>query len=107
MVVKDFKDDNDGEMSCIENTQAELRDSETDNPKLVVCPLALKMGAIGKGWSDAPAVTCGNLYPRISRKMDTIGFVLLHEYTHWETLMSPVMLPAFNEKAALDEALGP
>jgi tRNA A37 N6-isopentenylltransferase MiaA len=39
--------------------------------------------------------------------MNTIGFVLLHEYTHWETLMSPVMLPAFQEKATLDEAIGP
>jgi hypothetical protein len=39
--------------------------------------------------------------------MDTIGLVLLHEYAHWELLMSPVMLPTFQEKATLDEAEGP
>lgn len=106
MVVKDFEDDDDGQMSCIENTQAELRDYTTERPKLVVCPLGLKMGALGKGWQGIPAVTCETWHPRISRKMDSIGFVLLHEYTHWETLMSPVMLPAFQEKATIDEAIG-
>lgn len=87
-------------MSCIENTQAELREFTTEKPELVVCPLGLKMGSLGN-------VTCETWFPRISRKMDSIGFVLLHEYTHWETLMSPVMLPAFQEKAAIDEAMGP
>ena len=105
--MKDYVNDEDGETSCIENTEAELREFETDKPKLVVCPLGLKLGAIGKGWDGAPAVTCDTWFPRISRKMNTIGFVLLHEYTHWETLMSPVMLPAFQKKATLDEAIGP
>lgn len=105
--MKDYVNDEDGEMSCIENTEAELREFDTDKPKLVVCPLGLKLGATGKGWEGAPAVTCETWFPRISRKMNTIGFVLLHEYTHWETLMSPVMLPAFQEKATLDEAIGP
>lgn len=38
--------------------------------------------------------------------MNTIGFVLLHEYTHFNNLMSPVMMPALSEKATIDEATG-
>lgn len=106
-VVRDFKDKKDGEFSCIGDTQAELRDYESDTPKLVVCPHGLTLGAIGKDLGGIAAVTCETWWPRISSVMDTVGTVLLHEYTHWDTLMTPVMLPAFGEKAALDEARGP
>jgi hypothetical protein len=34
--------------------------------------------------------------------METLGHVLLHEYTHWETLMSPVVRTPFNILAATD-----
>lgn len=81
-VVKDYINDEDGQMSCIENNEAELREFESDKPKLVVCPLGLKFGAIGKGWEGAPAITCETWCPHISRKMNTISFVLLHECTH-------------------------
>lgn len=82
-VVKDSKD-KDGLLSCITpNIEAELVDSNTDKPKLVVCPRAFTLGAFsGKGYPGAPPVTCDRCYPRISKNMETIGMVLLHEYTH-------------------------
>jgi hypothetical protein len=39
--------------------------------------------------------------------MWTIGAVMLHEYTHWYKLMSPVMRPAFKRKGTKDRAYGP
>jgi hypothetical protein len=88
--------------TCDGSTQAELREFKPDSPKLIVCPKAFGMGTIGNNkWANVPKVTCQSCYPRISLKMETLGHILLHEYTHWETLMSPVMQP-FQVPAAID-----
>lgn len=106
-VVKDFRHGSDNHLSCADDDElAELRDYNTTKPKFIVCPLLFKKGAIGKGWEGAPAVTCDTWFPRIGYMMDTIGFVMLHEYTHWQTLMKPVMQPAFLRKATIDVASG-
>jgi hypothetical protein len=69
---------------------AELRDWDTDNPKLVVCARAgFGHGGIAKGYSGVKEVECGGLDPRISWKMETLGSILLHEYTHFLKLVSP------------------
>jgi hypothetical protein len=38
--------------------------------------------------------------------MVTIGMVLLHEYTHWDKLMAPVLPPNFSAKSILDYVYG-
>lgn len=110
IVVKDSLVD--GELSCIgangDVTNSELLDYDKDKPQLVICPHAFMMSAIGgKGSSDNPVATCASCYPRISSKMWTIGAVMLHEYTHWYKLMSPVMKPAFDVRGTKDRVYGP
>jgi hypothetical protein len=106
-VVKDSKG-KDGQLSCnAPNIEAELIDSNTDKPKLVVCPRAFTRGAFsGKGYPGAPVVTCDRCYPRISKNMETIGMILLHEYTHWDKLMSPVLPSGFRATSTVDYSYG-
>ena len=100
VVVKDSMVN--GEVSCLAGKKteigknvminAELLKFDTDNPELVVCPFAFTLGAFsGKGYPGAPVKTCDSCYPRISKEMETIGMALLHEYTHWNKLVSPVL----------------
>ena len=107
-VVKDSKQ-KDGQLSCNSpKIDAELLETDTDKPKLVVCPKAFTRGAFsGKGYPGAPVVTCDRCYPRISKKMDTIGTILLHEYTHWDKLMSPALRPGFSAVSTSDYCYGP
>jgi hypothetical protein len=107
-VVKDSKR-KDGVLSCNKpNVDAELLESDTDKPKLVVCPRAFTRGAFsGKGYPGAPVVTCDRCYPRISKNMETIGMILLHEYTHWDKLVSPVMPRGFSATSTMDYIYGP
>lgn len=75
---------------------AELYKYDTDNPELIICPKSFTFGAIGKkSWPGAPGVNCDTIYPRISRKMETLGHNVLHEYMHWDKLMSPVIKGPF------------
>ena len=106
-VVKDSKG-KDGQLSCnAPNIEAELVDSNTDKPKLVVCPRSFTRGAFsGKGYPGAPVVTCDRCYPRISKNMETIGMILLHEYTHWDKLMSPVLPSGFSATSTVDYSYG-
>lgn len=90
----DFPDPKTGALSCSDpDVEAEIRELTSDNPSIVLCdPAAFGHGSIGKGYTDGniPAVTCDTLDPRVSWKMDTLGAVLLHEYTHWLKLMTSV-----------------
>lgn len=106
-VVKDSKR-KDGILSCnAPNVEAELLETDTDKPKLVVCPRAFTRGAFsGKGYPGAPVVTCDRCYPRISKNMEKIGMVLLHEYTHWDKLMAPVLPPNYSAKSTVDYSYG-
>ena len=103
----------DGEFSCIieangDKANSELLDFHKDKPELVICPAAFEIGAFsGTGYPGAPVVTCAQCYPRISTHMWTIGVAMLHEYTHWYKLMSPVMSPAFKVKGTKDRVYGP
>lgn len=84
---------------------AELRDWDTDNPTIVLCdPAAFGHGGIGKGYGNGsvPAGECGFFDPRVSWKMETLGSILLHEYTHWLKLVSPPL-----SKETDDIAYGP
>ena len=70
-VVRDSKG-KDGALSCsAPNIDAELIDSNTDNPMLVVCPRAFTRGASSaEGYPGAPVVTCDRCCPRIYKNME-------------------------------------
>jgi len=102
-ISPDFPDA-DGDLTCDDpETMAELRDWNTDNPTIVLCnPAALGHGGIGKSYGSVPAVQCDALDPRVSWKMETLGSILLHEYTHWLRLVTPPL-----SKETDDIAYGP
>lgn len=104
-VSPDFPKPN-GKLTCDDNdTMAELRDYNADNPTIVLCdPGALGHGGIAKSYGTIPAVTCANFDSRISWKMETLGSVLLHEYTHWLKLVAP---PLSKETDDVDDGYGP
>jgi hypothetical protein len=110
-VVVDYPDDG-GEYACDATTMAELRDWETPNPK--VCRECMAMGVvklmckddhmcrrrlwtrwnygIGLGYTDVAEVNCDYVNMndgRTSWRMDTLGSVILHEYTHFLSLVVP------------------
>ncbi|KAM0719339.1 hypothetical protein Q7P37_005244 [Cladosporium fusiforme] len=89
-IVDDFLDDL-KLMGCSPDTQAEMRDEGTDHPSLIVCPPAFKFGGIAQGFPGVPKVSCGNFDKYVSDKMETLGSILLHEYTHFVQLVSPVL----------------
>jgi hypothetical protein len=92
-----------GHLACDGSVMAEIRDWDTDNPKLVVCAkCGFGHGGIAKGYSGVKEVECGQLDSRVSWKMDTLGSILLHEYTHFLMLVSPPL-----DKEAEDESYGP
>lgn len=100
-ISTDYKD-SDGDFACDGETMAELRDWNTDKPKLVVCAKAgFGHGGIGKGYNGVPTVKCGDFDPRLSWKMETLGSVLLHEYTHYLKLVVPPL-----SKETDDDAYG-
>ena len=88
-IVVDYEDD-DGDMACDGETMAELRDWSTSSPKLVVCAgPGFGHGGIGKGYTDVDTVECDRFDDRVSWKMETLGSILLHEYTHFYNLVVP------------------
>jgi len=90
-------------MACDGRTMAELRDWETSNPKLIICAgPGFKHGGISDGYDGVDAVVCDNLDDRVSWKMETLGSILLHEYTHFYNLVVPPL-----SKETDDPAYGP
>lgn len=73
---------------------AELRDWDQDHPSLVICKRAgFGHGGIYKKYKKpkVSSVECFGLGPRVSWKMETLGSILLHEYTHWTKFIVPPM----------------
>lgn len=79
-VKKDFPDA-DGDLSCDDSTMAELRDFDEDNPTLVMCDGAFGHGGIGLGYTNVQEINCDWIGDRLTWHMDTMGSILLHEYT--------------------------
>lgn len=74
---------------------------------MVVCDSAFTHGGIDKGYGSipglsVPAVVCDNFDEHVSWKMDTLGAILLHEYTHYVDLQNPPL-----DDATKDFAYGP
>jgi hypothetical protein len=100
-VVPDYKDG--GVLACDGDTMAELRDYMSDSPKLVICDgPGFGHGGIDLGYTGVPRVGCDTLDPRVSWKMETLGSILLHEYTHYYNLVVPPL-----SKETDDPAYGP
>lgn len=98
-IVTDYKDD-DGDYACDGDTMAELRDYSTDNPKIIICKKAgFGHGGIAKGYDGVDKVVCENFDPRMSWKMETLGSILLHEYTHYTKLVAPPLTKETDDPA--------
>lgn len=90
-IKPDFVNPDTEEKGCISsNTMAETRegsDQSEDDPTIIFCPAGLAHRGIKKGYdvgqiSPGPqAVNCEFIGDRVTWKMETLGSVLLHEYT--------------------------
>lgn len=61
--------------------------------QMIMCPPFWKLGTFQGGtnreWPGAVTPECSNIAYRVSRRVETLGEVLLHEYTHVEALVQP------------------
>lgn len=110
--VADYPRKGDGRLTCPTDL-AELRDYDTDKPKVILCPDVFHYGSIkgrnwpGDSWPGVPPVSCDTVYPRVSYKMLTLGHILLHEYTHWDSLISSATQTPFGINSIEDIRYGP
>ena len=83
-VMMDFADAK-GEFTCTEpETMGGTRNGDLDDPVMILCKSGLAHGGINKGYDDMKgpsAVTCDTIGDGVTWKMDTLGAVILHEYT--------------------------
>lgn len=111
--VKDYRDRN-GRKACVkrrgEETEAELRERDTESPKVVICDIAFELGGIDKREHSAQhsnpvpkRLRCDQFDNRLSENMFPMSALLLHEYTHYVALLSPWPLP----KGTRDYCYGP
>ncbi|KAK5115808.1 hypothetical protein LTR85_009402 [Meristemomyces frigidus] len=73
---------------------AQTLDPKTDNPQMILCADGLAHPAANIAFDSLDpagpiARVCAFLDPRTSWKMLTLGGILLHEYTHFESLVVP------------------
>jgi hypothetical protein len=86
-VVPDYPQGAMMETACNGKTYAQLRDGETDNPSLIVCPRGFKHGSFdGKLWPGVTDVTCDSIGPRVSWRMLTLGHFFVQQYTHFQKI---------------------
>ncbi|KAJ5375710.1 hypothetical protein N7517_007716 [Penicillium concentricum] len=78
----------DGDYACDGDTITELRDYNSDNPKIVICKKdGFSHGGITKGYIRFSEVVCEKFDPRMSWKMEMLGSILLHGYTYYTKLV--------------------
>jgi hypothetical protein len=77
-----------GKFSCTEpKVMGATRNGDMENPTMILCKSGLAHGGINKGYdvgedpSGPSAVTCHTIGDRAAWRMDTLGAVILHEYT--------------------------
>ena len=78
------RSDPDGDCAADPRLMAQLTAYDTATPTLEVCPIAgLRHGSIGRGppRRGPNVVECENLGNTVSWRMETLGSILLHEYT--------------------------
>lgn len=86
---------------CSKHTIAEVRDAEIVDPKIIVCKSAFQYGGIVQEYPGVVKVTCDNIGTAASTKMETLGSLLLHEFTHFTYLVNPPL-----DSRTLDYAYG-
>lgn len=96
--------DADGDLACDGSTMAELRDYAGTSPTIVMCDAGFGHGGIAKGYGTVPVIDCAYIGDRLNWKMDTMGSILLHEYTHYTDLVAP---PLPKETDDDDDDYGP
>ncbi|XEV04525.1 hypothetical protein FSHL1_009812 [Fusarium sambucinum] len=102
-IMPDYQDPDDGEFSCDGDTQAETRDAGGENPEIIMCPKGFKSGGIGKGYDGVDPVRCDKFDDRVSSKMESLGSILIHEYTHYDNLVNGIL----SKLGTDDHAYGP
>lgn len=97
-VTTDYINDDFPDYVCDGATFAAMRNGLTDNPIIVICPSAFGHGGIGKSYGEQgtddyiDAITCQYFTQdstRVNWRMETLGAVFLHEYTHFQSLVVP------------------
>ena len=84
--------------------------------EIILCPQFFLFGTIdggpGREWPGKPTRTCDNVGTSVSRLMWTLSHFVVHEYTHLEEIMQPVLGQAtkdhvydFYQSRNLDKAL--
>ncbi|KAJ5601370.1 hypothetical protein N7510_010904 [Penicillium lagena] len=94
-VVKDYKDPETGKYHCIKRKRQALFYDNPNKPELIICPVAFtSTGGIDKAYDNVAAVTCDTVGDILTKKMDTMGSTILHEYTHFTKLVVPPLASA-------------
>lgn len=102
----DYADEK-GKMSCnAPDVMAATRDGEEDYPSMILCKPGLAHGGIDKSTPGGPApVTCDTIGERVTWKMDTLGAIILHEYTHFGNLVYPSLGQGTGDTMPDDDSL--
>jgi hypothetical protein len=91
-IVPDYKDPDDQQFSCDGTTSAEMRDAGGKNPEIIICPKAgFGHGGLSKDYNGVKAISCSEFDSRVSWKMESLGSILVHEYTHYDLLMKDIL----------------
>ncbi|KAL8686037.1 MAG: hypothetical protein Q9218_007391 [Villophora microphyllina] len=100
--------DTDSQDDCHGPTRAYMVDYTTDHPRITICPLGMLrkaytklQGARNPENNPEYYVRCKELTEagHISNNMTTLGSVLMHEYTHWDTLLHDVVGAEIDDRA--------
>jgi hypothetical protein len=91
-VVPDYKDPVDDEYACDGSTSAEMRDAGGKNPEIIICPKAgYGHGGLSKDYDGVKAISCSEFDSRVSWKMESLGSIFVHEFTHYDLLMKGIL----------------
>lgn len=71
--------------------------------QIILCPPFFKLGTLRGGpnreWSGVLTPKCSNIAYRVSKKMDTLGSSLLHEYTHVDEFVQSLLSEHVEDEA--------
>lgn len=109
-VTSDYTNSEFPNFVCDGTTFAAMRNGLTANPTIVVCPSGFGHGGIGKGYEDVDAITCQYFTQdstRVNWRMQTLGSIFLHEYTHFQSLVVPPLSAGTTDYEENPEGVGP
>lgn len=93
-IVRDYRDPETGRYHCTRRSRQAVFDDKSP-PEMIICPVAFTYaGGIDKAYRDVAAVTCDTVGYEVSKRMNTMGSTILHEYTHFTRLVVPPLTAA-------------